>query len=119
MFIYNTDDTIDLSDVADRIEKLRSQQNEDHEATKQELECLEKIQNEARQYNSDWDGGETLIRHTYFEDYARELAEDCGLLDADTKWPIYCIDWEFAARELRYDYAEIDFDGVAYYIRIC
>jgi antirestriction protein len=34
-------------------------------------------------------------------DYAQELAEECGLVDGDAQqWPLYCIDWERAWREL-------------------
>lgn len=38
------------------------------------------------------------------EDFAYKMADDLGLIDKDAKWPNNCIDWEFAARELMYDY---------------
>ena len=59
----------------------------------------------------------TLIRDDYFEDYARELAEDCGLIPDDAKWPATCIDWEQAARELRMDYTSTTWGGVVYWYR--
>ncbi len=34
------------------------------------------------------------------EDYAQELAEDCGMVPDDLAWPLSCIDWKRAAREL-------------------
>mgnify|MGYP000272654636 CR=1 FL=1 len=42
------------------------------------------------------------------EDFAEEQADSCGLLDNATSWPLNCIDWEMAARELMYDYSEHD-----------
>lgn len=33
-------------------------------------------------------------------DYAQELAEDIGAISRDAQWPLYCIDWERAWREL-------------------
>jgi antirestriction protein len=38
------------------------------------------------------------------EDFAREMAEQTGSLKENESWPYYCIDWEWAARELMYDY---------------
>lgn len=61
--------------------------------------------------------GESLIRDSYFEEYAEQLADDIGAIDRNAKWPVNCIDWEKAARELQYDYTEVDFDGEAYWIR--
>ena len=46
------------------------------------------------------------------EDFARDMAENIGETIA-THWPHYCIDWEYAARELMYDYCESD----GYYFR--
>jgi len=42
------------------------------------------------------------------EDFAQNLAEDLGAVDKDLTWPMYCIDWERAARELMMDYFEIN-----------
>ena len=39
-------------------------------------------------------------------DFAHEQADQCGMLEEDMAWPYTCIDWEFAARELMYDYEE-------------
>ena len=65
----------------------------------------------------DWKYGETLVRDSYFTDYAQQLAEDVGAVDANASWPNNCIDWERAARELKVDYTAVDFDGVTYWIR--
>lgn len=47
------------------------------------------------------------------EDFAQEMAEQLGDVPKDSHWPLYCIDWEWAARELMMDYCEQD----GYYFR--
>jgi DNA repair exonuclease SbcCD ATPase subunit len=81
-----------------------------------ELKTLQNVAEQCEGYG-DWSYGEALIRESYFEDYARELAEDIGAINRDAQWPNNCIDWEQAARELKVDYTEIDFDGISYYMR--
>jgi antirestriction protein len=65
------------------------------------------------------DQGQTLteddFRETYCgtyssgEDYAQELAEELGSIPEGAGWPLTCIDWERAWRELTYDgYREED-----------
>jgi hypothetical protein len=123
MTIDNLDDLIDSSDIIARIEALTADRDDagnhwdvtSHEAV--ELASLEKLAAQAEPYAADWEYGETLIRDSYFETYAQELAEDCGMIDANAAWPARCIDWEQAARELQADYTTIDFAGVTYWIR--
>lgn len=68
-----------------------------------------------------WRGGWyplTLIRDSYFEDYARELAEDIhGHALRDAQWPFTCIDWTTAANDLLMDYGTVEYDGVTYWYR--
>lgn len=40
------------------------------------------------------------------EDFAQDMAEQTGAVDRDAKWPLYCIDWEQAAKDLMMDYTE-------------
>jgi antirestriction protein len=42
------------------------------------------------------------------EDFAEDMAEQCGNIPTagSSQWPLYCIDWTYAARELMYDYSE-------------
>jgi antirestriction protein len=47
------------------------------------------------------------------EDFAQDIAEQLGLLDESKGWPYTCIDWEYAAKELMYDYSE----SSGYYFR--
>ena len=42
------------------------------------------------------------------EDFAQEIAEQIGAVNHGASWPNNCIDWEMAARDLMYDYFEMD-----------
>ncbi|MGB5133652.1 MAG: antirestriction protein ArdA [Prochlorococcaceae cyanobacterium] len=55
-------------------------------------------------YQGRWDSG---------EDFAYQLAEDLGAVPESTAWPLTCIDWEAAWRELRIggDYIDAAADG--------
>lgn len=82
-----------------------------------ELKALTELADQCEGYADDWKYGATLVRDSYFEDYAQELAEDIGAIDRNASWPYTCIDWERAARELRMDYTSVEFDGVTYWVR--
>ena len=145
--ICNTDDVIDSRDVIARIEELEGErdsfeidaeildepdtignvesdtdasrvewaiQNEDDA---KELKTLNELAEEAEDYASDWRYGETLIRDSYFEDYARQLAEDIGAIKENASWPNNYIDWEAASEALKLDYTSVEFDGVTYWVR--
>lgn len=81
-----------------------------------ELESLRELASEGEGCE-DWEYGAQLIRYSYFEEYAQQLAEDIGAIDSNASWPNNYIDWERAARELRMDYSAISFNGVTYYVR--
>lgn len=70
------------------------------------------------EYEDNAENEPTLISDSYFIEYARELAEDCGMVDANATWPNNCIDWKWAARELQYDYMCYEFESIGrYWIR--
>lgn len=137
--INNLEDVIDSRDVIERINELREMRadwineveenggkfdmspevdwHNHHTEEGLELDALEKLADKASGYAPDWEYGEVLIRDSYFQDYAEQLAEDIGAINADAAWPNNCIDWERAARELQYDYTAVDFDGVTYWVR--
>jgi len=104
----NRDDVIDSRDIIEAIDS--GDLDEDDQKAFEELA-------EEAEGSPDWPHGETLIRHDHFEGYARELAEDMGMLKGDESWPLNCIDWEEAADQLKQDYFSVDFDGVEYWIR--
>jgi hypothetical protein len=58
-----------------------------------------------------------LIAGYYFEDYARQFAEDIGTVENNYSWPASCIDWKMAAEHLQMDYQCVTFEGREYWIR--
>lgn len=115
--IDNTDDVIDSRDVIARIEALQDVEPDLDDDEREELASLVKLASDCESWVEDWEHGAQLIRYSHFEAYAQELAEDCGMVDTQAKWPMNCIDWEQAANELKHDYSEVDFAGVSYLVR--
>ena len=68
------------------------------------------------QWNGAWYPG-YLIRDSHFKDYAMELADDIGAIYRNASWPLTCIDWDQAARELQMDYSSVEIDGITYWCR--
>ena len=137
--ISSSDKVIDSRDVIARIEELQAEREALAEAVTEaeaddllaanaaltewdednadELAALVALADEASGYAADWHHGEALISDDYFEEYAQQLAEDCGMVKADAGWPNHHIDWEAAADELKQDYTAVDFNGSTYWIR--
>jgi hypothetical protein len=123
--ITNSDDVIDSRDVIARIEELEAERDsfEDGDWAEAspdeaaELASLQALAKDGENYADDWQYGATLVRDSYFEQYAEELAADIGAIDPKASWPLNCIDWEAAADQLKIDYTAIDFDGVTYWVR--
>jgi hypothetical protein len=132
--IDNTEDIIDIRDIIERVEHLEQLRQpgsvdlgpEDNEADQDslfaELATLESLLSdlEGNGGDHDWRGNWypiTLIRDSYFEDYAQQLAEDIGAIDPNATWPLHCIDWEKAASELQMDYSQVEYDGETYWYR--
>ena len=131
-------DVIDVRDIIARVLELRDERDERDEYNEKmgspdawdgvpdgepdELNMLEGILSELAGYGGDkeFDGaGYTLIlvRDSYFTEYTQNLAEDCGMVDTNARWPMNCIDWEQAARELQMDYGNILIHGSPYWYR--
>ena len=83
---------------------------------REELKLLRELAEEGEGL-SDWRHGETLIRESYFEEYAQQLADDLGYIPKDVSWPFTCIDWEQAAKESEQDYTSLSFGDVTYLAR--
>ena len=129
----NTQDVIDSRDVIARIDELRdeiaSSEGDEFDGSKvggpddpvdaelrDELAALEALEALAEGYSEDWRHDAALIRESYFAEYCRELVRDIDGLPRDL--PDYIeIDWEKTADNLRVDYSEVDYGGVAYLIR--
>lgn len=115
MSIDKYEDIIDSREVIERITELvDAGADTTHEET-QELAALEVLAEQGETFE-DWSYGVTLVRDSYFERYAEELADDLGI-DPPDQWPLNCIDWAKAARDLQMDYTAVDFDGVTYWGR--
>jgi hypothetical protein len=141
--ISKYDDIIDVRDIIARIEALEPEvaallgiDNDEEpakfaeavandEEDRDELRELQELyslmadicgQGGDEQWRGDW-YPITMIRDSHFRNYAEELAEDCGLIQAGATWPNNCIDWDQAARQLQMDYTSVDFDGVTYWVR--
>lgn len=131
--ITNSDDVIDVRDVIARFEELETELDDAHSDDetnetneildlRTEFDALKELLEELKGNGGDeeWRGDWypiTLVRDSYFEDYAQELADDIGAINSDATWPNNCIDWERAARELQADYTTVEFDGVTYWYR--
>lgn len=120
-----TTEKIGTRDIMDRVESLRNELDFEGclaTADEQELGMLEGILFElsgyggGEEFDGDWYPS-TLVSDGYFECYAQELAEDCGVLDPNASWPMCCIDWAQAARELQQDYGSISIQGETYWYR--
>lgn len=117
-----SDDVFDSREVIERIEELHAEIGDntapdDYVLERDELATLEAFAAEAEGYASDWHYGATFIRDSYFEDYARELADDLGIMPSDDSWPASYIDWEAAADALKMDYTTVEFWHETYWVR--
>lgn len=146
--ISNTDSVIDSRDIIERIEFLEQELEdeldlvrEDHPRMKEEnlqklldkaekeylessdgeeLKSLRKVADQCDGYG-DWEYGEPLIHDSYWQDYIKELIEDCYMTAEMRKmmssWPWRHLDLEAAAEEAKDDYMEVDFGGEVYWMR--
>lgn len=128
-------DVIDSRDVIARIEELEAERDayevngesftpatflawaEANPTERDELDALKALAEEAKGYAPDWKYGATLIRDSYFKDYAIELAEDIGAIKGTESWPLTCVDWDRAAEELKMDYTAVEFEDITYWVR--
>lgn len=130
------ENVIDTCDLMARVDELRDERaahegdgylegqpdwETDYADDAEELAALESILADLAGNGGDeqWDGDwypVTLIRDSYFTDYAQELVSDIGDLPANV--PSYIeIDWEATARNIRVDYTSTEIDGVTYWYR--
>lgn len=134
MDIDNYQDIIDVRDIIQRVEDLEETSNgsvkdgsagaeyegheDDHEEYAELIELLEDLKGNGgdEQWRGDW-YPVTLVRDSYFKNYAMDLAEDIGAIPSEYTWPASCIDWVSAARELQMDYTSVEYDGVTYWYR--
>lgn len=144
--VHSGADVLDSRDVIERINELESELEDQHQQETEidedaedvrpvvsfeewlkveaeggnddaaDLVALRELAEQGESATADWRHGETLIRDSYFEEYARELADDIGAVK-DTGWPVDYIDWERAADALKMDYTSIEYGDVTYWVR--
>jgi len=119
-----TAENIDVRDIIARVEELEDKQPENEGekwANCDEYATLLEILEELKGYGGDeqWRGDwypVTLIQEKYFEDHARQLLDDCGVIPKDL--PHYvAIDWETTAQNIQVDYTPVEIDGLTYWYR--
>lgn len=122
---YN-DDVIDVRDLIERYEELEAVRDDEDTEYDDRVEAGDEMQPISdvledlaggggdAQWRGDW-YPVTLIRDSYFVEYASQLAEDIGAINSDLSWPANCIDWKQAARELQMDYSSVDIQGRTYW----
>lgn len=122
--ITNDVNIIDSRDVIGRIVELEcySDSGAASEDETEELVSLMKLASQCENEVADWQYGETLVRDSYWVDYAKQLHEDISQplsldYNGQTPWPYRHINWDDAADELQSDYFDVDFDGVTYWTR--
>lgn len=126
--IDNYQDIIDVRDIIARCEDLAAsidycaEHSEVDPDEVEEFDALHVLLKELRGNGGDeqWCGDwypVTLIRDSYFEEYAKKLAEDIGAISGAGWWPANRIDWERAASDLQIDYSSVEYNGVTYWYR--
>lgn len=123
--VNGSDDVIDVRDIIERVEELRLESH-NPEADPElvgELKELEKFLSEIAGNGGDhnWEDNwypVTLIKDSYFEEYAQELASDLyGPEISNAHWPFNQIDWSKAAEALQDDYTTEDLENETYWMR--
>lgn len=111
IFPQYEDQTEEYEDILFDEEEIQSWK-EDWEDEIKEIEEINNIEDECREF----DFGETLIREDEWEDYVKDLLEDCGYIPKD--FPSWIeIDWDATANNVKQDYSEVEYQGDTYYFR--
>jgi len=80
-----------------------------------EMVALLALESEGKGF-ADWEHGVSFVSDYHFKDYAREIAEDCGMIDRESSMANY-IDWDAWARDVRMDYSSVEVNGTTYWAR--
>ena len=112
-------ETINVRDIIARYEELESA--EDGLPNAEERTQLAAILDELKNSSGDeqWRDGwypSVLINEYSFEEYTRDMLEDCGTIPKD--FPTWIeIDWEATAQNVQSDYDSININGNTYWYR--
>ena len=133
----DTDNSQDLIDIRDLIERFETLEKDRDEAEAEAMEghaawnfgqderdeiaaigdLLESFKGMGgdHQWRGDW-YPVTLIRDSYFVEAMEEQVKDCGYIPADQPWWLV-IDWDATAENMKADYTSAEYDGVTYWAR--
>ena len=120
--VYEGAELMDSREVIEKLEELESLESgatEENPMDKDDADELKNLRALAKEGEDspDWIYGEALIKDSYFEEYAQQLAEDIGAINKDQSWPNNCIDWTEAADQLKQDYFPVTYGSTEYWIR--
>jgi hypothetical protein len=111
------DEKLDTMDHDEWPEELSEDLDSDDSEIVDEFLRLRALDEQGQETGGDWQFGETLIRESYFVEYAEDYADDIGAIDKDARWPLTHIDWDAAAADLRQDYSEVKYGDETYLTR--
>lgn len=108
---------MDSRDLEEKIVELQTLKDDDNisEDEQEELTKLLALKEETENYG--WEDGISFIPDYEFQDYCRELAEDCYITSDKSNPLLNYIDWESWANDCKMDYSEVEYDGTTYYYR--
>lgn len=111
-------DYIDSRDIIESAQELRDDESMKSDILTDDETAMLEFDDTCGDDMSEYVDGATMIRKDRFEDYARQHAEDIGAINGSGGWPLSCIDWTRAARELSCNYSLVVFLGYDYYVRL-
>lgn len=80
------------------------------------LISLLRFRDEAQECTREWIYGAQFVLEDEFTEYARQIAEETGMVDLNSNMSNY-IDWAAFANDLKMDYSEFTFEGYTYLTR--
>lgn len=116
----NGEDILDSRDLVELLDELESayladDMNADDEDRTELIGALRELKDETD--GEGWSDGIAFIHDNHFKTYAEQLADDLGLIDGTASWPMSCINWDQAARELQMDYSCTTIGGTTFWYR--
>jgi len=112
------DDIVDLRDVLDKYREVTSvPYKELDDEDRAFIRMFEQLEEELTSVEDYAYNEPTLIKDTYFTDYAIEFADSVYGINDSMDWPFNRIDWDAAADDLKMDYIEFEIGPYTYYGR--
>ncbi len=111
------EDKEEIRTATENLEKLEEELSDEKEELKILMSFVEDFEGYGgdEQWRGSWYPG-TLVRESYWEDFAEQECKDLGYIADD--FPSWIeIDWEQTADNIKVDYTSGEFDGVTYWGR--